>query len=156
MSRQGPEDTLTIECHNQFNLHFKKRLFLHIPNERKTKKVKTRSGGFVSPRGGMLKRMGVKSGVPDILIPEPTDIYPALWVELKTERIKYRNKKREVDKSYPTPNQRRMLVELHRRGHAVAVAWTAYEFIEYCSQYFNNEPVECTYIQGLLKREHHE
>lgn len=50
-------------------------LLHHIPNERQC-----------TPRqGAKLKRMGVKSGVPDLFLPAPRGAYHGLYLEMKTE-----------------------------------------------------------------------
>lgn len=51
------------------------KLMFHIPNER-----------HCDPQQGKnLKRMGVRSGVPDLFLPVPRGRYHGLWIEMKTE-----------------------------------------------------------------------
>lgn len=51
------------------------KYLFHIPNER-----------HCDPRQGKnLKRMGVRSGVPDLFLPVPRMPYHGLWIEMKTE-----------------------------------------------------------------------
>ena len=50
------------------------RLLFHIANERKDKKETI-----------ILKRVGVKSGVPDLFLPVSRSGFHGLWIELKTE-----------------------------------------------------------------------
>lgn len=68
---QGREDILQIEVAKV--LDFKKLLWIHVANERQTSPM----------RGAKLKKMGVKPGVPDILILETR---PRIAIELKAGR----------------------------------------------------------------------
>jgi hypothetical protein len=54
------------------------RWAFHVANERKTS----------ISYGSLLKRMGVKAGVPDLFIMEPVAPYHGLVIELKTEKGK--------------------------------------------------------------------
>jgi hypothetical protein len=49
-------------------------LLFHIPNERSDK-----------VQASILKKMGVKKGVPDLFLPVPSGKYHGLWIEMKTE-----------------------------------------------------------------------
>ena len=51
-------------------------LLYHIPNERKC----------TPQQGARLKRMGVKSGVPDLHLPVARGAYHGLYLEMKTEK----------------------------------------------------------------------
>jgi len=52
------------------------RFIIHVPN-----------GGKMSPwKGAILKRMGVKAGVADILVMFKKDAYGGLWLEFKTKK----------------------------------------------------------------------
>jgi len=80
------EDQLTIAVADYLRLQYPKVLFTHIANERQT-----------SPqRGAKLKRMGVKAGMPDLLIFE-RGTYSGLAIELK------------IKPNRPTENQERCL-----------------------------------------------
>lgn len=50
-------------------------MLFHIPNERRC----------TPAEGAILKRKGVKAGVPDLFLPVPIGGYHGLWIELKTE-----------------------------------------------------------------------
>ena len=52
------------------------KMLFHIPN----------GGGRNISEAANLKRMGVKSGVPDLFLPYPVGDWHGLWIELKTER----------------------------------------------------------------------
>lgn len=76
----------------------------------------TPNEGFASLTGKAAherKKMGVRSGIPDLHLPAPSGNWPALWVEMKRPG------------SDLNDNQYRRLVELEEYGNAVAVAWTA-------------------------------
>ena len=80
--RKYPEDDLQMACARYLDLMG--WLWCHVGNERKT-----------SPRAGArLKKKGVKSGVPDILIFEPKGKYNGLAIELKTGKNKLTETKR--------------------------------------------------------------
>ena len=49
-------------------------LLFHIPNERSDK-----------VQASILKRMGVKRGVPDLYLPGPVGKYHGLWIEMKNQ-----------------------------------------------------------------------
>lgn len=49
---------------------------IHIANQRKTTAL----------YGSLLKRMGVKAGVPDLFWPKPQKTFHGLWIEVKTEQ----------------------------------------------------------------------
>ncbi len=68
------EENLQIAVANYLRLAYPKVLWTHVANERQT-----------SPqRGAKLKKMGVRAGIPDILIFEnATKIYSGLAIELK-------------------------------------------------------------------------
>ena len=81
--RKYPEDDLQMACAKYLDLLGV--LWFHCGNERKT-----------SPRAGArLKKKGVKSGVPDILIFEPMDGFNGLAIELKTGKNKLTETQKE-------------------------------------------------------------
>jgi len=114
------EDQLQIAVAQYCDL--KKWRWCHVANERNT-----------SPRrGAMLKKKGVKRGVPDVLIFEdwktPDDEFTAMGygpiadgfgiaIELK------------APKRYPTPEQREWLADLKARGWLTGIVHTLDEFI---------------------------
>lgn len=104
------EDSLQISVANYLRLQYPKALFAHIANERQT-----------SPqRGAKLKKMGVKAGMPDVMIfeqkPISTDegtcfLSPGLCLELKIKPNK------------PSKQQLQVLNDLEVRGWRVAVIY---------------------------------
>ena len=89
-------------------------LWCHVGNERKT-----------SPRAGArLKKKGVKSGVPDILIFEPKGRYNGIAIELKTGNNKM------------TSNQLKWLEKLVEKDWYVGVCYSFDEFKGLVDVYF--------------------
>lgn len=85
----------------------------HVANERRC-----------SPFAGkILKRKGVKSGIPDICCPIPNDKYHGLYVELKVKLNKLSTTQIEVGKL------------LSALGYLVRVAWSGEEAIEIIKTY---------------------
>ena len=83
------------------------KMLYHVPNER-----------LCSARQGMeLKRMGVKKGVPDLVLPVPSNGYHGLFIELKTQT--------------GTVSQEQMwwIKELQSRGYKSAVCYSFEETI---------------------------
>lgn len=74
---------------------------------------------FHVPNGGhrswktakKLKKQGVKSGVPDIVVPIVTTLYPGLYIEMKAED------------GTMEPQQQYYAAFLAQQGYLVAVAW---------------------------------
>ncbi len=67
----------------------------HIANERKCSRL----------YGAKLKRLGVKAGVPDLMIPWPTTRYPGLFIEMKSKTGK------------PSLSQKKFIATLSKRGY---------------------------------------
>jgi len=113
------EDQLQIAVAQYCDL--KKWRWCHVANERNT-----------SPRrGALLKKKGVKRGVPDVLIFEwwssPRHLpeqCPESWTDGFGIAIELKAPKR-----YPTPEQREWLADLKARGWLTGVAHTLDEFI---------------------------
>lgn len=115
---EGKEDDLQATCAYYLNLH-PKAFFCHVPN-----------GGNRNPReGAKFKRMGVRAGMPDLLIFNATAIndvyYRGLAIELKVKGGKLRE------------NQVNALEELKRLGWYVAVCFSFDEFEAVVKYYFN-------------------
>ena len=90
---------------------------------------------FILPNGGYrnareaakFKALGVRSGVPDIIILKPNKTYHALMIELK------------VGKNNLTENQKQFLVQASEEGYAVAVCRSLEEFMSTVEKYIKNE-----------------
>lgn len=112
MKRENPEDNLQIAVMTYIRLQYPNVLAIHIANERNCSLA----------RGSLLKKMGVKAGMPDILIFErkitPTineDINimsPGLALELKIKPNKLSNSQNEC------------LKRLYQEGWKTAVCYS--------------------------------
>jgi hypothetical protein len=98
-------------------LDFMGVLWFHCPNEVKAKPQ------YMAKR----KRMGVKSGVPDICILEPNKDYHGLFIELKVGCNKI------------SQNQRYWLMKLKIRGYKVAVSYSFEEVKHIINEYLKNK-----------------
>ena len=88
-------------------------LLFHIPN-----------GGKRDARtAAILKRSGVKKGVPDLCLPVPKNGYHGLWIELK------------VGQNQPTFDQKRWLNALNRQGYLAKVCVGYSEAIQLIADY---------------------
>lgn len=93
------------------------KLLHHIPNER-----------ICSAQQGMeLKRMGVKRGVPDLVLPVPSNGFHGLYIELKTETGK------------PSAEQMWWLSELSARGYKTVICYGFEEAINTIVSYLSTE-----------------
>lgn len=110
------ESTLQKECVKVFGLKYPRlRDFLwHYP-----------SGGYRTGReASKFKKMGVKAGVPDLMLMVPSNGYHGLFIELK------------VGTNDLTEDQELMLWGLKEKGYKVAVARTTSDFLDICGDYF--------------------
>jgi len=73
--------------------------------------------------GAMLKREGVKPGVPDIFLACPVGEYHGLFIEMKTA------------KGRPSPEQREWLSRLRSRGYAAVICHGLDEAIDTATAY---------------------
>lgn len=95
-------------------LDFLKVCWFHVANERKTSKI----------AGQRLKKKGVKSGVPDVMIFEHNEDYRGLSIELKIKPNK------------PTDNQKEWLEKLKSKGWKTEVCYSFDEVKKVVKQYF--------------------
>jgi len=98
-----------INTVNWFKHHYPELYddFHHFANERKFEK----KGGAEYHAGRMLKRMGVKKGVPDFFLALPQNGKCGLWIELK------------VGKNKPSKEQQEFLDRKSQRGYECACVW---------------------------------
>ena len=113
-----------------------------MPNERNTKRRIAGDRWVTTGEGAKLKKMGVKKGVSDLVIPAPSALYNGFYIELKTETWK----KGKKVKKYPTPSQREFLSAMNDYNYAVAVVWNVDQFMGYISRYMDNKQVVCRYL----------
>lgn len=94
------------------------RLVFHFPQE-----------GRRDPRtGALLKRMGMKRGVPDIFIMLRRASYPGAWIELKTVKGKL------------TPEQKQFLIDAEEQGYFTAVTFGLDEALKIIDWYIFKSP----------------
>jgi hypothetical protein len=89
-------------------------LYFHTPN----------GGKRYGREGAKLQRMGVKSGVPDILILTQRKGYSGLAIELK------------VGRNTPTDTQKEFLRRLHELNYLTFVSWSLDEVVALIDWYF--------------------
>ena len=94
---------------------FKNIPVVHIPNEGK------RSVAY----GSRLKRMGMRSGFPDLFIPLVRCGFHGFFIEMK------------VGYNKPTENQKRWLTALTKEGYACTVCYSADDAIKMIDAYIN-------------------
>lgn len=87
----------------------------HVPNEGKRSRAE----------GGRLKRMGLRSGVPDLILDYPAGAYHGLRIEMK------------VGSNRTTQEQKDCLWSLFDAGYFVAVCYSAAAAIELIVKYLN-------------------
>lgn len=92
----------------------------HVPNEGKRSKA----------AAGILKSMGLSSGVPDLILDYPAGVYHGLRIELK------------YGKNTPSDEQKKWLLRLQDSGYFVAIAWSASTAIALLTEYMNLKPCE--------------
>ena len=81
-------------------IHPELKLLYHVPNEGKRSKT----------AGGVLKAMGLRKGVPDIVLPVPRGKYHGLYLELK-----------RADSGKTSEDQLWWLRQLDEQGYAVTI-----------------------------------
>lgn len=74
-----------------------------------------------------MRKAGVKSGVPDIMIPVPSEKYHGLFIEMK------------VKPNRATPEQKEMLKALAEAGYYSVICWSAEEAIQTTIDYLLNK-----------------
>lgn len=88
---------------------------VHVPNEGK------RSAAY----GAKMKRMGLRSGFPDLFLPYPCKRYHGLFIEMKIEGGK------------ATADQRKWLAKLAGRGYRAVICVGADAAINEINRYFD-------------------
>lgn len=96
------------------------RAAIHIANERDTTPF----------YGSILKKMGVKRGVPDLLWPKAQKHYHGLWIEAKTHKGRL------------SPHQADFLAEASTDGYYACVAFGAQEIVDTVCEYFSMPRVQ--------------
>ncbi|MBR4933795.1 MAG: VRR-NUC domain-containing protein [Clostridia bacterium] len=92
-------------------------LMYHVPN----------GGSRNKAEAAKFRRMGVKPGVCDIVLPAPRGGYHGLYIELK------------VGENKPTPEQRKFMRALDIEGYFVALCYGGAEAIRLIERYVKGE-----------------
>ena len=92
----------------------------HVPNEGKRTKA----------TAGILKSLGLKPGVPDLILDYPAGVYHGLRIEMK------------YGKNLPSEDQKDWLRQLQAAGYFVAVVWSANAAIHLLTEYMNLKSCE--------------
>lgn len=77
---------------------------------------------------GRFRAEGVKSGVPDLMLPVPIGIYAGLFIELK-----------RVKGGKVSENQKKWIADLNANGYYATVCHGAEEAIKTIEKYMNNK-----------------
>lgn len=82
-----PEDDLQMACIEWFDLAYPKlsKLLFHVPNQRKQDVIK----------GARLKKMGLRSGVADLILLIPKGRYHGMCIEMKSTKGKLSDNQKE-------------------------------------------------------------
>jgi hypothetical protein len=105
--------------------NFQQRVAFYLDLQRDCLYFHTPNGGKRYGReGAKLQRMGVKSGVPDILILTQRKGYAGLAIELK------------VGRNTPTDTQKDFLRRLHELNYLTFVSWSLDEVVALIDWYF--------------------
>lgn len=111
------EDNLQMVCMRYLGYAYPKILAIHVANERKTS----------LQHGAKLKKMGVRAGVPDILIFKKKGALCGCAIELKIKPNK------------PTPKQTEFLNDLEAEYWITRVCYSFDEFEEVVNDYLKTE-----------------
>lgn len=95
-------------------------LLYHIPNE----------GKRSAANGAVLKRAGLKKGVPDLCLPVAKGSFHSLYIEMKKDK-----------KSKPSREQREWLEKLNAAGNLAVVCHSADEAIQTIKEYLTERIV---------------
>lgn len=113
-SSEAIQQKMVIEwCEWNSNRFEELKWIFHCPNEAKR-----------SPRlGAELKRLGMRAGIPDLLLLAPKGKYIGLAIEMK------------YGKNKCTREQIKWLEWLHKQGYKCEVCWSSEEAIEVIKNY---------------------
>jgi len=86
----------------------------------------------------MFKAEGLKSGVPDLMIPIANKYYHGLFIEMKRRAKRLKNGKKSTSHTKVRPEQEKWLNDLSERGYCVNVCYGADEAIEVIENYMED------------------
>ena len=117
-SREAQEQAIVISwCEMQKSIYPELHMIFSIPN-----------GGYRNKIEAVnLKKTGVKSGVPDLMLAVPKGNYHGLFIEMKWGQNKC------------TPNQKKWILRLSKLGYKVKVCYSSVEAISTIKEYLEIE-----------------
>ena len=83
----------------------------------------------------MFKAEGLKSGVPDLMIPIANKYYHGLFIEMKRRAKRLKNGKKSISHTKVSPEQEQWLNNLSERGYCAIVCYGADDAIEMIEDY---------------------
>ena len=115
-SREAQEQAVVISwCEMQKSKYPELDMIFSIPN-----------GGYRNKiEASNLKKTGVKSGVPDLMLAVPKDNYHGLFIEMKWGKNKC------------TPNQNKWILKLSKLDYEVKVCYSSMEAIDAIKNYLD-------------------
>ena len=115
-SREAQEQAVVISwCEMQKSIYPELEMIFSIPN-----------GGYRNKiEASNLKKTGVKSGVPDLMLAVPKDNYHGLFIEMKWGKNKC------------TPNQNKWILKLSKLDYEVKVCYSSMEAIDAIKNYLD-------------------
>lgn len=125
------EKTIQKNCLRYMELQWPRVLVFHVPNGgSRGGKVVSKNGKTFSLEALEFKRMGVKKGIPDLIIAAMRGGYGGLYTELKTED------------GVVNEDQKKVMEHLRDEGYYVAICRSLEEF----------QAVVDAYLSGKLRR----
>jgi hypothetical protein len=115
---KGEENKLQVAIINAFGYMFPKYVknLIHVPN-----------GGYRTPiEGRIFKAMGVRAGVPDLLLLLPNKQFPFMGIELKTAKGRQSDTQKEYQQIF------------ERAGAKYVIVRSVSEFINEVNNYMKN------------------
>ena len=129
ISKQNSEDSLQKACADYMRLQYPKSLWCHVPN----------GGNRNAVTGAILKSMGTKKGVPDLLIFDRRGEYSGLAIELKVIYKKQLKSGKISEKpNEPSPEQLAWLEGLYHNGWRTHVVYSFDSFKSIVDEYFGS------------------
>lgn len=115
-SEENEQEKVIQWSENKASVWPQLKLLYHVPNGGSRNRVEA----------AKLKRMGVKAGVPDLVLPIPMGGYAGLYIEMK------------VGSNKPTKRQQEWIECLKMYGHRVQTCYCANEAIETIENYMKS------------------
>jgi hypothetical protein len=134
MNRLRSEDTEQMTVINwarwSDNTYPELKMLFHVPNGGSRNKIEA----------AKFKQMGVRAGVPDLVLPVPKGIYAGLFIEMKYEKGRLQDSQREY------------LLRAMDYGHCCYVCFSADEAISVLEEYLQLEPIDTGKKENVMKR----